>query len=436
MNQWYYWQETTANLADNRLEQSDVSSFLNKQPMTFFDTLLNEQDIFSYAIDDSNELRNDESSKNNIYSIRRDMSAAIESNVLFDIICGCDCSKVWGVVKHVLPNSQASEKNIERGMWFDTVNSISLDNLAFDFNGYSNIFSGNTLTFRKVTLENIVGDCPSVSIGDEVSINNVNTDTSIISHDDIITRNGKKIGYLMFLGFYDNNEIPLNNAFTKFMDNNISDLIVDLRYNPGGLVRTADSLIGMIAKSYAGRLAYKYKYNTKITEAYNSFSFDKYIPSTLSNGQSINSIDIPNVYFITTDDTASASELVMFALQEFINVIVVGDTTFGKPFVSVTLYDEDNNGNINTEHTYAIQPIVAEIRKTDGSSGHYYEGLTPDYTIQERLLNLGQLGSESEPLLQQTLGIIDGSTLESSSSRRKMDSSPEVFKKLKMFHKK
>ena len=115
------------------------------------------------------------------------------------------------------------------------------------------------------------------------------------------------------------------------------------------------------------------------------------------------------VYIITSENTASASELVINGLKPYIQVVQVGATTIGKNQGSVTIYDYiDAQGKVkNPKHKWAMQPLVMKIENAKGV-GDYVNGLSPDIFIEEIGSNLGVLGDESEPLLARTLQEITG----------------------------
>jgi len=96
-------------------------------------------------------------------------------------------------------------------------------------------------------------------------------------------------------------------------------------------------------------------------------------------------------------------------LAPHINVVLIGNTTYGKNVGSITVYDYiDNEGRKNPNHTYAMQPIVLKIANSAGFAD-YANGLEPDVELRERASNLGVLGSPTEPLLFEALNQISGS---------------------------
>ncbi len=199
------------------------------------------------------------------------------------------------------------------------------------------------------------------------------------------------------------------------MADGVTDLILDLRYNGGGSVRTATDLASMITGQFSGQLFMKEFWNAEY-QAY----FESKEPARLLNnfnnsiksGEAINSLKLDRVYVITTGRSASASELVINGLNPYINVVQVGETTTGKFQASVTLYDSSNFGrqNANPSHTYAIQPLVLKSVNSAGVSD-YINGLVPDIEIFEDYRNLGTLGEVSDPLLNVAVNAVIGNRI-------------------------
>lgn len=112
---------------------------------------------------------------------------------------------------------------------------------------------------------------------------------------------------------------------------------------------------------------------------------------------------------MTSNNTASASELVINGLKPHITVVQIGDKTVGKNVGSVTLYDSPTFGtqNRNPKHRYAMQPIVLKIVNSVGF-GDYFNGLQPDFLQKETASTLGVLGDPDEPLLKTAIAKITG----------------------------
>jgi carboxyl-terminal processing protease len=204
----------------------------------------------------------------------------------------------------------------------------------------------------------------------------------------VINSGSHTIGYLMYNGFYPGYETQLNNAFGELASQNITDLVLDLRYNSGGSIATATRLASMITGQFTGQLFAKEEWNPKAQEYFESQNPDALrdnFTNVLGNNAAINSLNLSTVYVLTTKSTASASELVINGLAPYINVVQIGDFTTGKNVGSITLYDSPDfsiNGR-STKHRWAMQPIVLRIVNKAGF-GDYLSGLEPDYPLTEK----------------------------------------------------
>lgn len=198
--------------------------------------------------------------------------------------------------------------------------------------------------------------------------------------DTVYNINGKKVGYFVFYTFSNvtYNGSPtltrqeLSRVFNNFQSQNISSLIVDLRYNGGGSVNTTEFLDSMIAPaSVAGKEMYRYLYNDKLTAQKNMVGLEDKV--YFNGGGNLN---LQNVFFITGNGTASASELTINNLKPYMNVQIVGDTTYGKPvgFFSFTLYVYKNGVKKDLADLYAIN---FETRNANNEGG-YFHGMVPD----------------------------------------------------------
>jgi len=129
------------------------------------------------------------------------------------------------------------------------------------------------------------------------------------------------VGYVNLRTFIQPADAPLRAAFAEFQSNNVRDVIIDLRYNGGGLVSIADLLINLLASNQTGKVMYRQLLNSKHTAEESTTSFT-------GVNQAIPALRIA---FLTTDASASASELVINALSPYAEVAIVGGSTYGKP---------------------------------------------------------------------------------------------------------
>ncbi len=134
-----------------------------------------------------------------------------------------------------------------------------------------------------------------------------------------------RIGYLIFTQFIETSDVELDEAFARLAEENVTDLVVDLRYNGGGRTRIARKLASLIASPATdGELLIEYRLNDK----YEEFNFERIFEPEA------NALGLQSVVFITTGATASSSEIVINSLKPYINVRTVGTTTVGKPYIS------------------------------------------------------------------------------------------------------
>jgi len=207
-----------------------------------------------------------------------------------------------------------------------------------------------------------------------------------ISHQDIIALDDKKVGYFLFKSFVGPNlEKNLDNTFAYFKANGVDELILDLRYNGGGLLNVAAHLGSLIGgNNVKGHIFQNNRFNDKYSK-YNSSTYFDAIPSE--------SLHLNRVYIIATQNSASASESLINALKASnngIEVVTVGTATYGKPFGMYTIPYCDN----------VLVPIHFSDENSDGMGG-FVDGLTPTCHVQEDL-NL-DFANLNETLLEAAL---------------------------------
>jgi len=199
-----------------------------------------------------------------------------------------------------------------------------------------------------------------------------------VNRTEILDTPTGKVGYVLFNTFSPfESEASLNEAFTELENESIDDLVLDLRYNGGGLVVVAAQLGYMIAGGdrTEGKTASLLKYNddagnTNPTtgNVVEPFPFiDKGVGFSLSTSTNLATVDLPRVFILTTGGTCSASELVINSLLGIdYEVVLIGDTTCGKPY---GFSPTDNCGE--TYYTIQFQSV------NDKGFGDYSDGFSP-----------------------------------------------------------
>ena len=412
LNQYYYWQESVVNLSDSKKEsESDYAYFLsqNPNPENFFNSLLHPDDNFSWIVDDYVEL------ENMLQGI--DISDGME----FGLYVECNDQNIFGFVRYVQKDSDAESKGVKRGMVFSNINGTRLTRDNYRDLLFNDANSSYTIRFSEISY-NQNNQCANIIPGQEdLTLIKSRIVKNPIHISKIIENGGQKIGYLMynqFLGVVESEgkdyNSELNDAFYDFLTNGINDLVIDLRYNPGGRISTSINLASMITGQFNNQVFAKERWNSKLMNYWDENSpeslLNRFI-NKLDNNQSIFSLNLDRVFILTSARTASASELLINGLDPYIDVIHIGDFTVGKNQGSITVYDYINDSrDKNPNHMYAMQPIVLKIGNVAGYTD-FPDGLEPDIFIKESLLNPGILGDIEEPLLKIAIDQISGDAM-------------------------
>lgn len=297
-------------------------------------------------------------------------------------------------VTAVYQNSPADKLGFVRGDVIKKINGVSYgSNYGAEVNSLNSALGGSS-----VVLEGFKGDG---STPFNLTVTKGIFGSNPIYKTKVFDAGAKKIGYLAYARFSNaaNSNTVLENAFTSFATAGVTDLIIDLRYNGGGYVSTAENLINLIAPTGTSGVMFseyfnatmqagnakilanqplldangKIRYgsngamltyaNVNYTVAGNTTNFAK--KGTLGN--------VRNIVFIISSSTASASELVINSLKPHMTVKLVGRTSYGKPigFFPITL-----------ENKYDVYYSLFETKNSLGQGG-YYSGMVPDIDVSE-----------------------------------------------------
>ncbi|GAA0728205.1 hypothetical protein GCM10009430_37130 [Aquimarina litoralis] len=330
-----------------------------------------------------------------------------------------DASNVFGYVRYVLPGTDAETKGIQRGDVFNTIDGTQITDQNF-----STLLNPDTYTIGLATFD---GDNVTPT-GTSVSLTKVQYTENPVFISSTIDVGGNPVGYLMYNGFTGDFDEQLNNAFGQLAADNVTDLILDLRYNGGGSVTSAIDLASMITGQFNGQIFSTEEWNEDRQE---QFGGTNLFDNTIRTGAGINSLNLTRLYVLTSRSSASASELLINGLDPYINVIQVGTTTRGKFQASITLYDSDNFGRngANPGHTYAMQPLVLRSLNSVGFTD-YFGGFTPEIELAEDFSNLGTLGDPNEPLLKAAIDNILGNRINTNAKSLTLETIGESKMKL------
>ncbi len=423
MNLWYFWQADVDDLADDRFSNDqEYTEFLaaTENPRDFYYQICNRHSVlfgeensidrFSFLGDDYREL------VNNLSGVSKSNGLEFGVQLFSD-----DDNLLFGYVQYIVPNSDASTKDIKRGDIFTRV-----DGQQLTLGNYRNLLFGSnnsyTLGMADINGTQIDDNDKEVTL---TKIENQVEDPILVAKT--LDVNGTKVAYLMYNRFLRNFDEQLNNAFGQFVADGATELVLDMRYNPGGNVNTSRLLASMIYGANTDDLYIRQRYNNKIQPQLSEEFLEDYFASGIgdnNSGAAINTLNLSKIYVIATRGSASASELVMNGLAPYVDIIHIGETTRGKNEFSITLVDDPGNAfaysrnredEINPQNSWALQPLVGRNENADGFFD-YTAGLAPTIFLEEDLANLGELGDENEPLLARAIQEITGAASKQSFS--------------------
>jgi len=262
-------------------------------------------------------------------------------------------------IAQIYKNSPLYSVGVRRGWIIKTLNGYDLAAilLAQDGAAYNTAFGPSTAGITN----NFVFEKPDGTTKNISSTKQSFTINTVILYDTIWldAAGTKKAGHLVFDYFIPPSAQELQTAFSFFKANSVTDLILDLRYNPGGTLDITQQLASYIGgNTLSGQPFVMLQYNDKQQSENYTYKFRT----------SSYSLSIPRVVIITSRGTASASEAIINGLGPHMTVVSVGDTTDGKPV--------GFNGFIYAEK-YLFSPVTFKVVNSEGT-GDYYDGIVPD----------------------------------------------------------
>lgn len=406
LHDYYLWNHKVPNLISSKYDNADtLNLMLNKysDPQDLFTSLLylpDSIDKWSFLVDNSQTID--------------DWISGTSTTMGYDFMLAYigSSNDLFGFVRYVYKNSPAEAAGLKRGDIFLTVNGTQLT-----VSNYQSLLINNISTYTLGFA--VINDRVISPINKTMTMTAIEMQEDPINKDTIFTYNGQKVGYLVYNGFNADFDLELNDVFKTFKDANIDQLVVDLRYNGGGSVQSAMYLGSMIYGTYTNKVFSISSYNPEIQSYFitsygdsylNDYFYDTIEASGTNSAAAINTLNMSKVYFIVSDNTASASELLINALKPYMNVVVVGINTAGKYVGSMTIKDWDENGNVNPDDPYAMQPIIVKFANSAGVSD-YVNGLTPDIQAEEDIANLMPFGDPNETLLSYVLADMSGTQI-------------------------
>lgn len=312
-------------------------------------------------------------------------------------------------IKMVYPGSPAAKAGLERGFQIVAINGNSnLDNNVHEPNDYAFIF--NALDDVSINLNLKKPD------GDEITVTLERQEFLLdpVFYSDVYSVGEKKVGYFVLESFVStkddlgrNTEVMkrLLEVFNDFQEEGVQEVVVDLRYNGGGAVITAEDLSNLLAPLTVSNNTLMYSYGINETLQKEDEERDDQFFGPV-NFHKTNTLNPSRVYFLITGGTASASELLINNLKPYTDVQLIGEgATYGKPvgFYAVSIMQND------------LYAVSFKTINADGETD-YYDGMPVDKDVSEDLTK--NWGDVRDPLLREALHYAETGSFTSGSSLR------------------
>lgn len=272
-------------------------------------------------------------------------------------------------VVYVYKNSPIGRAGVQRGWQILSVNGVEAT-LANEDAFYNSMNNNATSTFIFKTNE---------GTQKTLTLTKAAYNANFVQKDTVVTSGALKVGYIALSSFLGDNdgsdtEAELDAAIATLKSTGITDLVIDLRYNGGGYTSVSEYFANLVAPASAkGKSMYTYVYNSLLTQYFesqgesNAISFD----SKAAN------FNLSRIIFIVSGETASASELLINNLKPYVDVKLVGTTTYGKPVGFPGIFIEMSKTDIT--QNYYVFPIAFKTVNAN-SQGDYFDGMAVDIT--------------------------------------------------------
>ena len=385
MSNYYFWNFVVPRMAPGNLA-----------PEQFFEEILYTTDEFSYMTDDAETLLNELS------------GSQYSSGFSPAILSFSDQDQLFMVVKYVYPGSPAQLAGLQRGDIILSVNGQTLNSANYQellqINGTVSYGLGS-YSLDEVTQQVNITDLDSV----------ISVQKDILQLDPVITTKvietgGKRIGYLFYAQFIDGTADlfinGLNEQLAELKAQQIDELVIDLRYNPGGRITAASQFANALVPLESAQnkdIFVEFEYNSLLENFYQNTDGVDSENLFLRFQEGPVSMGLERIYVLTTNQTASASELLIHGLKPYMEVITVGSNTLGKYYGSFVI-----TGTFQSPPVYyAILPVTLKYLNADQESD-FIDGLEARIGASENILSPKPLGDPTDPLLEAAISDILG----------------------------
>ena len=254
-------------------------------------------------------------------------------------------------ILNIVLNSPAHSAGLQRG---DIITHINDQNISYEVLKEAKANLNVESTFR------VLRNQESMTLKISPTIYSY----SVTQYDIFILNTGKKVGWLRYDQFSSSSITELENAFNYFKLFEVDELIIDLRYNHGGSLTITSILMDKIAGyNNHNKVQFTLQYNDKLSYQNSHYRFEQ-------DDNSLSSLS--RVFFLTTQDSASASEVLINSLKPYMNVYTIGSTTHGKPV--------GMSGRTDGEYIYWLINFLIVNSHAEGA---FFDGIAPTCEAQD-----------------------------------------------------
>ncbi len=301
MNEVYLWYK----------ELPDIDIRYEFDSKAYFKKLLYKDDKWSYITDDIQSYENSIEGKETSFGWSLSFGKFLDTGTFF------------ALVEFVYPGTPAEKAGIKRGDIIYQMNGADITE-----NNYTDLLNSDNLTFTYGKYTSDQGIINTVT----TTLSSKQLELNPVLFSKIIDEGGHKIGYFLYAQFIDNFDSSIDTVLQHFIDEGVQDVVLDLRYNPGGTSVAAQYLCSALAPANVvsdGDVLVTLQWNDKYQQYWEQNGVQNQLEVRLINSVPVK-MGLNKLYILTGRGTASAAELSIIGLKPYMDVVTVGETTYGK----------------------------------------------------------------------------------------------------------
>lgn len=368
----------------------------NQNPSDYFEKLIYQRatlDRFSGITDDVASLQKEFNGVSKVFGIQYQLAYVDQAQ-----------SSIGLFLSYVVKGSPAEAAGLKRGDIILKVNGQNLTN-----SNYATLLrNGDSVNF---TLGNYNGNSLVADNSKTFNLTKAEVAENPVGYSAVIDKSqyGKKIGYLVYTQFvpgsdasskqYDN---QLRQIFADFKAQGVNELVLDLRFNGGGYISSAETLASLIGKNVStSKVFYKEQWNEQYTAYYQKEKGPNALNHNFLNEPNNIGANLNRVFVLTSNSTASASELVINGLKPYMPVITIGNNTHGKNLFGTLIDDDKKRWN------WGLYVMLGQTANANGESDYgTVNGIAPTYKVDDTAIPFRAFGDDNETLFSKVLNVM------------------------------